>query len=378
MSESHGVELRIAVAGGILSRADADALGDEARRRQQSPLVLLVERGLLSEQSFESFRAQALDVVALRDDGALTVTGEPGAEPRGPDDLAFPVPGWDRYQPGRFLGRGGMGLVFLAHDPRLRRDVAIKFVRGDDPAHVQRLISEARAQALVSHARVCKVHEVGEVEGKVYIAMQYISGASLGAMAHELTVEQKVRLIRDAAEGLHEAHRATVIHRDIKPSNIMVERSSDGELRSYVMDFGLARSTKDDAATLSGTVLGTPRYMSPEQARGHTSTLDRRTDVYSLGATLYHLVTGQPPVAGEAVLQVLDNLRTAEPTAPRTLNPDIPVDLEAILLKCLERDRSERYDSARALAEDLGRFLDGDPVHARAAGAWYRLRKRAV
>ncbi len=387
MAEAHGAalrgieaELRIVVAAGIVSRADADALREAARRQKARPLVLLRERGTLSEQSFASLCAQVPDGGSLHEDEGIgeTLTGEPGDEECGSDDLAFPVPGWDRYQNFRFLGRGGMGRVFLVRDPRLRRNVAIKFVRGDDHAHVKRLIAEARAQALVSHPRVCKVHEVGEVEGKVYIAMQYIEGKSLGAMAGELTLEQMVRLVREAAEGIHEAHRAGIIHRDIKPSNIMVERNADGELGAYVMDFGLARSVHDEGVTLSGTVLGTPRYMAPEQARGQISALDRRADVYGLGATLYHLVTGQPPVAGEGVIEVLHNLATRESPRPRTVNPDVPVDLEAILLKCLEHDRSDRYDSARALADDLGRFLDGDAVQARAAGAWYRLRKHVV
>ncbi|MEO7735208.1 MAG: serine/threonine-protein kinase, partial [Kofleriaceae bacterium] len=281
------------------------------------------------------------------------------------DPLAFPVPGWSRYTNIRFLGKGGMGKVFLVHDPRLRREVALKFVRGDNPEQVRRLIGEARAQARVSHERVCKVHEVDEVEGKVYIAMQYIAGRPLGAMMSELTLEQRVMLLRDAAEGIHEAHRVGIIHRDLKPSNIMVERADDDQLRAYVMDFGLARTAQDEGATLSGTVIGTPRYMAPEQAIGEASKLDRRADVYSLGATLYHLVTGKPSVDGSSLVEVVHNLVTVEPRPPRSLDRNIPIDLEAIILKCLEKDRTARYDSARALVEDLDRYLDGEPVHAR-------------
>ena len=292
------------------------------------------------------------------------------------DPLAFPVPGWSRYTNLRFLGKGGMGKVFLVHDPRLRREVALKFVRGDNPEHVRRLISEARAQARVNHERVCKVHEVDEVEGKVYIAMQHIAGQPLGTIASELTIEQRVMVLRDAAEGIHEAHRVGIIHRDLKPSNIMVERGDDGELRAFVMDFGLARSAQDDGATLSGTVIGTPRYMAPEQAIGEAGGIDRRADVYSLGATLYHLVTGKPSVDGSSLVEVVHNLVTVEPRPPRAIDRNIPVDLEAIILKCLEKDRTARYDSARALVEDLDRFLDGEPVLARSAGTWYRLRKR--
>jgi serine/threonine-protein kinase len=374
MRELREVELRIAVAEGILSRADADALGEEARRKQQSPLALLVERGRLSEESCQSLRAEALSDSAPRaidPDGSTLPLPPPSSE-----EPAFPVTGWERYVNVRFLGRGGMGKVFLAVDPKLRREVAIKFVHGDNPEHVHRLIAEARSQARVSHERVCKVHEVGEVDGKVYIAMQYIAGKPLGSLAGELTLEQKVMLVRGAAVGIHEAHRAGIIHRDIKPSNIMVGRSDDGELQPYVMDFGLARSAQEAGSTLAGDILGTPRYMAPEQAHGDPAKLDRRADVYSLGATLYHLLAGAPPIPGDTALEVIHNLGAVEPRGLREIDRNIPVDLEAIVLKCLETERSDRYDSARALADDLGRFMNGEPVLARAAGAWYRMRKR--
>ncbi len=142
------------------------------------------------------------------------------------------------------------------------------------------------------------------------------------------------------------------------------------------MDFGLARDWKEQGSTATGSVLGTPHYMAPEQARGEVSRLDRRADVYSLGATLYTLLTGQPPIPGGNGLEVLSNIASLEPRPPRALNPDLPADLEAIILKCLEKERSARYDSARALAEDLDRFLGGEPVRARPTGLGYRLRKR--
>ncbi|MCP3103010.1 protein kinase [Myxococcus sp. K15C18031901] len=285
----------------------------------------------------------------------------------------FPVPGWERYQPVRFLGQGGMGRVFLTWDPGLRRHVALKFVRGDEPELSRRFVAEARAQARVAHPRVCEVYEVGEVQGRAFIAMRYVDGVSLGALAASLSLEQKVLLVREAAEGVHAAHRAGLVHRDIKPANILVERSAEGVLSPFVMDFGLARDWKE-GVTATGTVLGTPHYMSPEQARGEVARLDRRADVYSLGATLYALLTGQPPIPGGNGLEVLGNIATVEPRPPRALDRDIPVDLEAITLKCLEKDRSARYGSARELAEDLSRFLDGAPVLAR-TGFGYRARR---
>ncbi|MCY1082518.1 serine/threonine-protein kinase [Archangium lansingense] len=362
------VELRAALAEGLLSEQEADSLREEARRLERSPLALLRERGRLSEGTLISMMAQVRGATPQAADAAPPASSVPEVP-------VFPVSGWERYQCVRFLGEGGMGRVFLAHDPRLNRNVALKFVRGDEPELTQRFLSEARAQARVNHERVCKVYEVGEVQGRVYIAMQFIEGRTLSTLARELSVEQKVLVLREAAEGVHEAHRVGLIHRDLKPSNIMVERAEDGTLRPYVMDFGLARDW-NDGATITGAVMGTPQYMSPEQARGEISNLDRRADVYSLGATLYSVLTGHPPIPGGNGLEVLRNVLEVEPRPPRAVDPNIPADLEAIALKCLEKERSARYDSARALTEELDRFLSGEPVQARSNRAWYRLRKK--
>jgi len=402
MHDLHETELRIALAEGLVSREEVEKLREEARRSGRSPLQLLRLRGVLSEESLLAIRQEqgseptptmAPRAASAAEPSAFEATVVPrsgsmeGAATLGPAltqadrdkvDPQFPVPGWDRYQGVKFLGQGGMGQVFLAYDLRLRRNVALKFVRGDDTELVRRLQSEARAQARVEHERVCQVYEVGEVQGRPYIAMQYVDGQPLGQLATELTFEQKALVLREAAEGVHAAHRAGLIHRDLKPSNILVERSDDGRLKPYVMDFGLAHDWGEKGHTATGSVLGTPHYMSPEQARGEVGQLDRRADVYSLGATLYFLLTGQSPIPGENGLEILANINTREPTPPRTVNPDIPQDLEAIVLKCLEKDRSARYDSARALIEDLDRFLAGEPVQARPTGLWYRLRKKAL
>jgi tetratricopeptide (TPR) repeat protein/predicted Ser/Thr protein kinase len=378
MHEEYEVELRWALAEGLLSQEEVDGLREEAGRVGRSPLSLLVERGRLSPESLVSLRAEWREDSPPRADGPLqdsTWRGTPAAESSRSDEPAFPLPGWERYQPVRFLGQGGMGRVFLAYDSRLRRNVALKFVREGDAELTRRFLSEARAQARVDHERVCKVFEVGEVEGRVYIAMQFIDGLPLGVMARQLTLEQKVLVLRDAALGVHEAHRVGLIHRDLKPANILVERTGDGLLKPYVMDFGLARDW-NEPGTATGTVLGTPHYMAPEQARGEVATLDRRADVYSLGATLYTLLTGQTPIPGGNGLEVLSHIATHEPRALRAWVPDLPADLEAITLQCLEKDRAARYGSARALAEDLERFLAGEPVLARAAGLGYRLRKK--
>ncbi len=287
----------------------------------------------------------------------------------------FPVRDWDRYEPLGFLGAGGMGMVFLAQDRRLGRKVALKFVRIENDRHLQRFMVEARAQAQVDHANVCKVFEVGEVEGRVFIAMQHIDGASLDVAAAGLSLEQKAIVLRDAALGVQAAHRVGIIHRDLKPSNIMVQRTEEGPLRTYVMDFGLAREWEQDV-TETGSVLGTPAFMSPEQARGEVHQLDRRTDIYSLGAALYQVATGRLPVTGANPLEILSAIGSADIQPPRAVAADIPRDLEAITLKCLEKDRSRRYGSALALAADLDRFLAGEPVQARSTGRGYRLQRR--
>jgi serine/threonine-protein kinase len=165
--------------------------------------------------------------------------------------LGFPVQNWEKYRFVSFIGEGGMGRVYKALDPRLNRHVALKFIRGDDPAALGRFTREARAQARVEHEHVCKVYETGDVEGRMYIAMQYIDGLTLSALRDQLTLEQKVKLLKEAAEGIQAAHRLGLIHRDIKPGNIMVEKTEEG-WHPYVLDFGLARETQAAGITVSG------------------------------------------------------------------------------------------------------------------------------
>jgi predicted Ser/Thr protein kinase len=282
----------------------------------------------------------------------------------------WPVEDWDRYEFVRVLGAGGMGEVFLAKDRRLGRTVALKFIRGADPKHILRLIQEARAQSSIEHAGICKVYEVGEVAGKPFIAMQFVDGTPLSIARTEMTLHAKVSVIRDSAIALNEAHKVGIVHRDIKPSNILVVRTDDGGYRPTVMDFGLAREqTGDHGLTESGALLGTPAYMSPEQARGIGRAVDRRADVYSLGATLYELVTGKLPFLADSVVNVIMKVIHDDPTPPRRLAPSIPEDIETIVLKCLAKDPSGRYDSAKLLADDLERYIGGEPIVGRKVGA---------
>lgn len=303
-------------------------------------------------------------------------TSQPSRPPGSLRSRAFPVVGWDKYEPVDFIGEGGMGRVYKVLDPVLKRHLALKFIRDEDDRLIRRFFQEAQAQARIDHEHVCKVYEVGEVEGLPYIAMQYIEGKSLKESTYDLTLEQKVTIIRQVASALHAAHRMGIIHRDIKPSNIMVEKKEDGSHHAYVMDFGLAREMASPGESVAGLIEGTPSYMAPEQARGDHKNIDRRADIYSLGATLYQQLTERPPFVGDSTLSILLALEKEEVTPPRQLVPSLPEDLEIIVMKCLEKDSGLRYDSAKALAEDLTRYLEGDPIAARRASLSYLLLKK--
>ena len=294
--------------------------------------------------------------------------------PKGDDSL--PGAGWERYVVGDTIGVGGMGRVVEAWDPRLQRTVALKFLRSDDPEQVQRFFREAQAQAKVEHEHVCKVYEVGQVEGHPFIAMQLLRGSPLNDVAPQLSLEQKTIVIRKVAEAVHAAHRLGLIHRDLKPANIMVEEDDGGGWHPYVVDFGLAREVAEEGLTTTGCLVGTPAYMAPEQVLGKSTALDRRTDVYALGATLYEAVTGRKMFSGETPMHVMMQILDEEPVRPRKAEPSCPVDIETVILKCIEKEPHRRYDSARALADDLQRFLEGEPVRARRGGRLHRAGKR--
>ncbi len=282
----------------------------------------------------------------------------------------------DRFQIVEQIGQGGMGTVYKAIDLELRRQVALKFLDLDDPRWARRFLLEARFQARIEHDHICKVYEVGEIEGKQYIAMQFIPGKTLLEAAPQLNIKQRVRLIQQVCDAVHAAHSIGVIHRDIKPTNILVGKSESGELIPYVTDFGLARELSAPGITSTGMVMGTAWYMAPEQARGEIRKLDLRCDIYALGATLYEVLCGKPPFDGNSTVEVLMKVINEEPIRLRQKNPEIPADLETIVHKCLQKEPARRYESAAAISADLQRFLDGEPILARPVTWSHRAIKR--
>ncbi len=268
------------------------------------------------------------------------------------------------YELGVLLGEGGMGRVYKARDLVLDRFVALKFLRSDVPVMEKRFLAEARAQARVIHPHVCRVYGLGRLPQGRFIAMQYVEGNTLLALARELSINERVSIVRAVAEAVQAAHDTGLLHRDLKPANVLIERRGN-LLHPFVTDFGLARDLIIPGSTVGGTILGSPLYMAPEQATGDLTALSVRTDVYGLGGILYELLVGRPPFLSATSLQALYRTLHEEPVPPRKLDPLIPLPLQRIALQCLEKNPRRRYATAREVGEDLRRFLLGEPVKAR-------------
>ena len=284
-----------------------------------------------------------------------------------------PLRSLGRFVIEREIGRGGNGVVVLAKDVDLRRYVAIKIPRLDtalSKENRQRFIREAKAAALLGHPGLVTVHEFGEDQGVYFIVNEYVDGPNLAdwLIENSVTPIKAATAIESMADAIQHAHCRGVLHRDLKPSNVMVESKPGGanDERFRITDFGLAVLLSDPSGlTQSGALVGTPAYMSPEQASGKNELICEASDVYGLGVILYQMLTGKPPFEHDDVLEVVSSVRNKDPLAPNRIDNSVPADLNAICLKCLEKQPQQRYDSAIELQKDLQRFLDGEPVLAR-------------
>ncbi|MBY0525542.1 MAG: protein kinase [Gemmataceae bacterium] len=296
------------------------------------------------------------------------------------------------------LGRGGMGVVYKARQVALQRIVALKMIpaqAGTDPEQRARFRTEAEAAARLQHLNIVQIYEVGEQEGRPYLCLEYVDGGSLAQRLAGTPIVARVaaELTLALARAVHHAHLHGVVHRDLKPANVLLAStgreppespSLEGSRPPLALgipkigDFGLAKQLDADSGlTRSGTLLGTPSYMAPEQTLGRPEDVGTGADVYALGATLFEMLTGHPPFRAATAMDTLALVRTQDPVPPRRLQPKVPRDLETVCLKCLEKKPGRRYASAAALADDLKRFLAGEPVQARPAGRAERLLKWA-
>ena len=286
------------------------------------------------------------------------------------------------YELIEMIARGGMGVVYKARQPKLDRIVALKMILAGNlasAAAIERFRTEARAAAHLDHPGIVPVFENGEREGQHYFTMAFVEGRNLGDLIRDqpLPVNEAARLIRDLCAAIAYAHDHGVVHRDLKPANVLV----DGQGNSKLTDFGFAKTTYDsNEMTGTGEILGTPAFMSPEQAAGKGAAIGPLADVYGLGALLFALTTGRPPFQAATPLETILHVVSVDPPRPRSLNPSIPRDLETICLKCLEKSPAKRYANASEIAADLDRFLNGLPIQARPVGLieksyrWYRRR----
>jgi WD40 repeat protein len=335
-------------------------------------------------------------------------TGQDGADdsatsvvPSGRASLPFDAPTIAGYEILGVLGRGAMGVVYQARDVRLKRVVALKMVLAG--AHSirrdhERFRVEAEAVARLQHPNIVQIYDVGEHQGRPYCALEYLEGGTLAERTERalLPAPEAARVLEILARAMHAAHQKGIIHRDLKPGNVLlagpcamptpalapdapkgqgvgVPPPAPSQCVPKIADFGLAKLLDDDGSlTRTGSVMGTPSYMAPEQAAGKNKEVGPAADIYSLGAILYDQLTGRPPFKADTAMNTLQQVLTREPVAPTWLNPKVPRELETICLKCLDKEPVRRYASADELADDLRRFLDGEPIKARPLGAWGR------
>jgi serine/threonine protein kinase/Flp pilus assembly protein TadD len=267
-----------------------------------------------------------------------------------------------RYEIIEELGHGGMGKVYRVEDTKIKAEIALKLIKPEisaDRKTIERFANELKTTRMISHRNVCRMFDLGEDKGTYFITMEYVPGQDLRGLIRQtgqLTIGKAVAIAKQITEGLTEAHRLGVIHRDLKPSNIIIDK--DGNAR--IMDFGIARSIRGKSLTGEGMIIGTPEYMSPEQVEGKEA--DQRSDIYSLGTILYEMLTGRVPFEGDTPLSVAVKQKAEKPQEPKELNEQIPDDLNRLILRCLEKDRGRRYQSAEELRSGLENIEKGLPA----------------
>jgi eukaryotic-like serine/threonine-protein kinase len=331
-------------------------------------LVRLAQRGREVSSSSASAGPEGDEALAGEDLCPSSFRGATGsgAQPTGPEPQQA-LHSFGDYELFEEIARGGMGIVYRARQISLDRLVAIKvliFGPLGNPEFIKRFRLEASTAGALQHPNIVAIHEVGIHEGHHYLVMDYVDGPNFAKFVanQPLSARRAAAYLKSIAEAVDYAHRNGILHRDLKPSNILLD-SND---QPRVTDFGLAKRLEGDVdLTITGQVLGSPNYMSPEQAAANRGNLNRATDVYSLGAILYHLLTARPLFQAETLSTTLLLVQTTEPVSPRVLNASVPRDLETICLKCLEKERVKRYGTAQELADDLARFLRDEPILAR-------------
>jgi serine/threonine protein kinase len=302
--------------------------------------------------------------------------GSPAVKPVGSRTDCPDVPGYEVMER---LGEGGMGIVHKARQVGLNRFVALKMIRGGSqarPDHFVRFAIEAEAVAKLRHPNILLIYDIGEVDNLPFVALELLEGGSLADRmgGTPQPAIPSAELLVTLARAVQVAHQAGIIHRDLKPSNVLY--TSDGVPK--ITDFGLAkRIDSDDHHTESGQIMGSPSYMAPEQARGHTKDVGPAADVYALGAILYEMLTGRPPFKGDSPIETVRQVIDDDPVPPSRLVPRLPRDLETICLKCLNKAPHKRYDSAHALADDLERYRKNEPIKARPTSLWEHASKWA-
>ncbi len=352
---------------------------------REERLARLVERLLEEvaqgvEPDFDALRAEHPDLI---DEARELIATAELADALGSDPHAETLAGpqrtrlsdvlpemWGDYEILDELGRGGMGIVYLARQQRLGRTVALKVLQGGaaaSDADRQRFRSEAEAAARLDHPHIVPLYEVGEHAGQPYLCMKYIAGETLARrlQAGPLTSDEAVRILLPLCSAVTEAHAQGILHRDLKPANILIDERG----QPYITDFGLAKlqGAEGRSLTESGAILGTPGYLSPELASAGRQPIGVGTDVYSLGAILYAMLTGRPPFQGATSVQTIMQVLEQDPVPPRLLNPDVDPDLQLIALKCLQKPVDLRYAGASDLERDLRAWQNREPISARSS-----------